>query len=337
LAASLHHANEALGKGAYAEAAAGFAAIVAADPFNHPAFQGLAIAYLCLNEGEKSLDAIARALILDPGCIEYLIVQAEAHRLLKDLPRARDSLERAIEIEPAHYALYNNLGVVEKVARNYAQAAALFQKAIALKPDYVDAIYNHARLSAQTGDFSESQRYLTQARQMQPADPRFQVAPAQLVEAPTPTAAVAAVPVSDSMRAHNADTQHLKSLRAALDSGKIALHLDVKKLALPSSPIYRASDSNQAFAVAFALIALLAWQAPLLVSVPAALFILIAYQMLLPHFLKRRFAARIRSEAATDLDAWTKLWKFGGLTLADSANPGVPMSDWRDLPMSESP
>lgn len=319
-----------MGKGAYRAAADGFARIVAADPYDHIAFQGLAIACLCLGEYAQALDAITRALILDPTCVEYLIVRAEAHRKSNDLDRARADLQRALELAPSAFAAYNNLGVVEKAAGNYAAADGLFRRAIGLKPDYVDAIYNLARLSAQTGEMAAAEKCLAEARRLQPADPRFHVPVASLVEA-APTVPAVARAVEAPVDA-GADRRLLAALAAQLEAGRVRLDLDVAKLSAPKSPVHRASDSNQAFALVFALMALAAWLAPLVASIPLALALLAGYQLLLPRYLRLRLEKRIRTQSAADLDEWQKLWHFGGVALAMAGDPprnSDIRQDWR--------
>jgi|GEM_PF-4863079 len=335
-AALYRQAVASLDRGDYAGAIAGLGALVARDPLHHEAFQHLAIAQLCVGNGEAALDAATRALILLPDCLEYLLVRAEAYRLAKDYDRARRDLAHAIALDPGCFAAYNNAAIVEKAVGNYALAEQRLEKALALKPDYLDAIYNLARLKAQTGALDQAAAQLAKARALRPDDPRFAVAPGALVEpiAASPPARPVARTAADDDRAL------LGVLAASLQAGQIRLVLDVKKLDHPDSPVSRQTDSNQVLAVAVAFVLALLFLAPLPVAGAATLVVVLAYMRLMPKYLETKLRNRIASDALASPDAWEKLWRYGGLGLEasdGSAKALSPAENWRSLVAKQDP
>ena len=54
----------------------------------------------------------------------------------KKLTRALTLLEQAIKLDPTAKAAYNSLGNVYYQQRRYQQALAMYQKALAIDPDY---------------------------------------------------------------------------------------------------------------------------------------------------------------------------------------------------------
>ena len=84
------------------------------------------------------------------------------------LPEAGIWYEKVISMDPGHVEALNNLGVLHLHKKNYSAARKCFEKAIRLKPDYVDPHYNLACVSAATGQVKQGLRYLGKAISMDP-------------------------------------------------------------------------------------------------------------------------------------------------------------------------
>lgn len=67
---------------------------------------------------------------------------SEANNLTKPNAEAVEKLRDEIRSSPADPVLYNNLGTVYALMKNYEEAIAALQKAIALKPDFSNAYFN---------------------------------------------------------------------------------------------------------------------------------------------------------------------------------------------------
>lgn len=80
-----------------------------------------------------------------------------------DHKRAEDLYQQTLMLDPGHVQAMNNLGVLFMDQKKKREAVALFDKAIALKKDYVDPYYNLACVYARIDEVEESMKYLKMA------------------------------------------------------------------------------------------------------------------------------------------------------------------------------
>ena len=84
------------------------------------------------------------------------------------LNKARMWYEKALMADPGCVVALNNLGVLLIEGKNYPAARSRFDKAIRLKPGYVDPYYNLACLFALTDQPEQALRYLKRAVSIDP-------------------------------------------------------------------------------------------------------------------------------------------------------------------------
>ncbi len=84
------------------------------------------------------------------------------------LPDAGMWYDKVIAMDPGHVEALNNRGVLHLHHKDYRAARKCFEKAIRLKPDYVDPYYNLACVSAATNQVKQGLRYLGKAVAMGP-------------------------------------------------------------------------------------------------------------------------------------------------------------------------
>ncbi len=77
--------------------------------------------------------------------------------------------DNVISMDPGHVQALNNRGVLHLHHKDYRAARKCFEKAIRLKPDYVDPYYNLACVSVARGQSEQGLRYLKKAVSMDPA------------------------------------------------------------------------------------------------------------------------------------------------------------------------
>ncbi len=76
--------------------------------------------------------------------------------------------EKVLSADPGHVAALNNRGVLHLHEKNYLAARKCFEKAIRLRPDYVDPYYNLACVCAAQGFPQQGLSYLEKAVSMDP-------------------------------------------------------------------------------------------------------------------------------------------------------------------------
>ena len=97
-----------------------------------------------------------------------LYQRGKEHHKSGRLNKARMWYEKALIADPGCVVALNNLGVLLIKDENYPAARGRFEKAIRLKPGYVDPYYNLACLFALTDQPEQALRYLKRAVTIDP-------------------------------------------------------------------------------------------------------------------------------------------------------------------------
>lgn len=99
---------------------------------------------------------------------EEFYQRGREHHKSGRLNKARTWYEKALMADPGCVVALNNLGVLLIKDKNYPAARGRFEKAIRLKPGYVDPYYNLACLFALADQPEQAFRYLKRAISIDP-------------------------------------------------------------------------------------------------------------------------------------------------------------------------
>ena len=99
---------------------------------------------------------------------EELYQRGREHHKSGRLSKARTWYQKALIADPGCVVALNKLGVLLIKDKNYPAARGIFEKAIRLKPGYVDPYYNLACFFALTGQPEQALRYLKRAVTIDP-------------------------------------------------------------------------------------------------------------------------------------------------------------------------
>jgi hypothetical protein len=107
----------------------------------------------------------------------------------------------------------------------------------------------------------------------------------------------------------------LRGLRGLVESGRIRIELDFRRLDHMDSPVGVEADSNIWVYAAIPLCGLVFWQLGLWPGVAAVAVCLAVYFTVGRAYVHRRLTRRVYGEALKDSELWRKLWRFGGVAL----------------------
>ncbi len=122
-------------------------------------------ALAALAEAKKKEQEVQKAVPKQPDPDKGAALYSQAVALQKEgrLKEGKELYEAALEHSPQLVSALNNLGAIYIQEQNYPAASKAFEKAIRIKPGYVDPYYNLACLHALQNDVGRSLFYLKKA------------------------------------------------------------------------------------------------------------------------------------------------------------------------------
>lgn len=140
--------------GQFDEAVAIFSQVLAIDPQNPDAYNGLGAALRALRRYEAALDSFAAALRHHPG---YAAAANNYGLTLHDLGRSQEAaahLGRTVGQHPRHLSSLHNLGMILHSIDRHEEAAQYYARLVDIAPDYPYAAGNLARSRLACCDWS---------------------------------------------------------------------------------------------------------------------------------------------------------------------------------------
>ena len=149
-----------------AEALAHLSAAVRYAPDMFQAQYNLGKAQAGLEQTEAAIASFSQALRLKPHYAEAYYARAAMYQKLKQIEKAGADLAQSLKFGlPLNYQAeaYNNLGVVAASSGDLPAAAAYFQNAVQVRPDFPDAQVNLSVALLQLGRDIEARDHLNAA------------------------------------------------------------------------------------------------------------------------------------------------------------------------------
>jgi len=94
------------------------------------------VSYYGYWEWEKARGLFEHALEIDSNCMVALLYYANLLSILGENEKARELLNRAIELEPFFSILYNMSGTIYRDDRKYKESIRAYQRGLEINPDY---------------------------------------------------------------------------------------------------------------------------------------------------------------------------------------------------------
>jgi hypothetical protein len=126
----------------------------------------------------------------------------------------------------------------------------------------------------------------------------------------------------------------LRVLRGLVESGKIRIELDFRRLDHMDSPAGIEADSNIWVYAGIPACALVFWQFGLWPGAGAVALCIVLYFTAGRAYVHRRLRRRVYDEFLRDSELWRKLWRFGGVALVSGDGAwrcAAPDGNWMAL------
>ena len=133
---------------------------VSLTDFDPESWNNLGLAFMRVGESAKALEALAKALALDPssamthadiGSLHLEMYLGEG-RAPGDLAQAISSFEKAVLLDPGLNPAFRGLGYAYRMAGRTGPAMTAWEKAVALSPDDDFSTYNLGLICLENGD-----------------------------------------------------------------------------------------------------------------------------------------------------------------------------------------
>lgn len=155
-----------------AEAATLCERVVREAPGSVAAWHVLGVARLALDQAAPALDALDRALALDPSRAGVLSARAAALVALERFDEALDACAAALAADPDNPLVLNAQGVALRRLGRPVEALAAYEQALALSPGHFDALCNLGVALSDLGRFEAALAAHDRACAAAPKDPR---------------------------------------------------------------------------------------------------------------------------------------------------------------------
>jgi hypothetical protein len=145
----------------------------AASAISVPELIELAKLYLPESRGNDAVRCLKEAILRDRFAVEAHYYLGFIKGQINDLPGAKESLEKALSLQPEHPAARNGLGMVLLTEMDFEAAADQFRQACALDPQNPIPHLNLARACIARAKREEARAALKTALELQPGNPEI--------------------------------------------------------------------------------------------------------------------------------------------------------------------
>lgn len=144
--------------------------LLEAFPDNPIVENRVATLYGALNSHKEQATWARKALNHDPGIIPAYMNYAEGQAGLGDVPGAERTYMAAMLIGPSSPLPYYGLGLLKERAGEFGEAAANYQRAAELDPQFEDALFHLAAMYSNLGHYDEAVASLQRLLALNPRD-----------------------------------------------------------------------------------------------------------------------------------------------------------------------
>ena len=131
-------------------------------------YYNLSLAHNKQGDFENAVNAILKAIALDPDYSEARNQLGNLYLAMNRLQEAAKEFEKAIELDPTHVTAHNNLGLIYSQRGKTEDAIKAFQEAVRLDPNSAEAHNNLGSLYIGQGGYNKALPELKRALEIRP-------------------------------------------------------------------------------------------------------------------------------------------------------------------------
>jgi tetratricopeptide (TPR) repeat protein len=132
-----------------------------------PVYTLRALIYMDLKNYNEAIENARRATTIDPKHFEARMILGEAYFRKSFFKKAKESYEKAREIDARSFAVQNNLGITNYNLGNYDQAIANLKQALILSPNNAGVHYSLGMVYGAKGMVKEMQEQFAISKKLQ--------------------------------------------------------------------------------------------------------------------------------------------------------------------------
>ncbi len=144
--------------------------ILSMVPRKSSCYSRLGNTYYRIGQYQEAVNALKRAIDLNPTTITFYIDLASSYRELKQYDNAIAAVKRSIEITPSDYA-YGILATIYTAQKQYDEAIGAYKKSIEINPKNTDQYIRLAKIYVDKENYSVAVSTYKKALEIAPNDP----------------------------------------------------------------------------------------------------------------------------------------------------------------------
>jgi len=164
----LEQGHDQLDRGRYQTGLEAFQQAAELDSQNCQVLYGLGLCWYCLQDYQKSIEYLSKALHSNSSYILALAQRGLAYRYLSLIEQATIDFKQAIEIEPQNHEDWHGRGIAFAELQQYKDALACFNKATKLKSNFYTAWMHHGITLANLDCYNDSLASIKTAIKLKP-------------------------------------------------------------------------------------------------------------------------------------------------------------------------